>query len=119
MGKTMYCTLEVVVKDFCAGKFLILVDAQERENEGDRIVAAEYVSGDKINRMLLEARGMLHLATTEDHLDRFGAGLIEPHNADHATPRLGLPFAALAGITMGGVGGGPCRVDTPDSRPRY
>lgn len=52
----MYCTLEAAVKDFCAGKFLILVDAQERENEGDLIVAAEHISGDKINRMLLEAR---------------------------------------------------------------
>ena len=101
MGKSVYCTLEVAVKDFCAGKFLILVDAQERENEGDLIVAAEHISGDKINRMLLEARGMLHLATTEDHLDRLGVGLIEPHNADHATPRFGLPFDALAGITTG------------------
>ena len=97
----MYCTLEAAVKDFCAGKFLILVDAQERENEGDLIVAAEHISGDKINRMLLEARGMLHMATTEDHLDRLGVGLIEPHNADHATPRFGLPFDALAGITTG------------------
>ena len=78
----MYCTLEAAVKDFCAGKFLILVDAQERENEADLIVAAEHISGDKINRMLLEARGMLHMATTEDHLDRLGVGLIEPHNAD-------------------------------------
>jgi 3,4-dihydroxy-2-butanone 4-phosphate synthase len=101
MGKSVYCTLEVAVQDFCAGKFLILVDAQERENEGDLIVAAEHISGDKINRMLLEARGMLHLATTEDHLDRLGVGLIEPHNADHATPRFGLPFDALAGITTG------------------
>ena len=43
----MYCTLEAAVKDFCAGKFLILVDAQERENEGDLIVAAEHMSGKK------------------------------------------------------------------------
>ena len=39
----MYCTLEAAVKDFCAGKFLILVDAQEREYEGELIVAAEQV----------------------------------------------------------------------------
>ena len=56
MGKSVCCMLEVAFKDFCAGKFLILVDAQERENKGDLIVAAEHISGDKINRMLLEAR---------------------------------------------------------------
>ena len=56
MGKSVCCTLVVAVKDFCAGNFLILVDAQEWKNEGDLIVAAEHISGDKINRMLLEAR---------------------------------------------------------------
>ena len=97
----MYCTLEEAVKDFSEGQFLVLVDAQERENEGDLIVAAEHVSGDKINRMLLEARGMLHLATTEEHLARLGVGLIEPHNADDATPRFALPFDVLEGVTTG------------------
>jgi len=96
MGKSVCCTLEVAVKDFCAGNFLILVDAQEWKNEGDLIVAAEHISGDKNNRMLLEVCGMLHLATTEDHLDWLGVGHYD-----------------------GGFGGGPCRVDTPDSRPRY
>ena len=64
MGKSVCCTLEVAVKDFCAGNFLILVDAQEWKNEGDLIVAAAHISVDKNNRMLLEVRGMLHLATT-------------------------------------------------------
>ena len=101
METSVFCRLEEAIEDFCAGEFLVLVDAQEREDEGDLIVAAEHVSGDKINRMLKDARGMLHLATTEAHLERLGVGLIEPHNADSNTPRFGLPFDALKGITTG------------------
>ena len=83
----MFCRLDEAIADFRAGKFLVLVDAQEREDEGDLIVAAECVSGAAINQMLTEARGMLHFATTEEHLARLGVGLIEPHNADWTTPR--------------------------------
>ena len=97
----MFCRLEEAIADFRAGKFLVLVDAREREDEGDLIVAAEYVSGAAINQMLKEARGMLHLATTEEHLARLGVGLIEPHNTDWTTPRFGLPFDALEGIETG------------------
>ena len=97
----MFCSLDEAIADFRAGEFLVLVDAAEREDEGDLIVAAEHVTGAKINRMLKDARGMLHLATTEEHLARLGIGLIEQHNADPNTPRFGLPFDAIAGITTG------------------
>ena len=97
----MFCQLDEAIADFRAGKFLVLVDAQEREDEGDLILAAERVSTVKINRMLQEARGLLHLATTEAHLARLGVGLIEPHNADWTTPRFGLPFDAREGIETG------------------
>ena len=97
----MFCQLDEAIADFRAGKFLVLVDARDRENEGDLILAAERVSTAKINRMLQEARGLLHLATTEAHLARLGVGLIEPHNADWTTPRFGLPFDAREGIETG------------------
>jgi len=101
MGDSMYCTLKQAIEDFRDGNFLVLVDAHEREDEGDLIVAAEHISAAKINRMLVEARGMLHMATTESHLERLGVALIEPHNADHQTPRFGLPFDLLQGVTTG------------------
>ena len=97
----MFCRLEEAIADFRAGKFLVLVDAQEREDEGDLILAAARVSAAKINRMLQETCGLLHLATTEAHLARLGVGLIEPHNADWTTPRFGLPFDAREGIATG------------------
>ena len=48
----MFCSLDEAIADFRAGQFLILIDAAEREDEGDLIVAAEHVTGAKINRML-------------------------------------------------------------------
>jgi 3,4-dihydroxy 2-butanone 4-phosphate synthase/GTP cyclohydrolase II len=60
----MFCSLDEALEDFRQGKFLVLVDASEREDEGDLIFAAEHVTAEKINLLLTEARGMLHLATT-------------------------------------------------------
>jgi 3,4-dihydroxy 2-butanone 4-phosphate synthase/GTP cyclohydrolase II len=97
----MFCSLDEALKTFADGGFLVLVDDAERENEGDLIVAAEFASSEKINFMLREARGMLHLATTEEHLQRLGVDLIEPHIADANTPRFGLPFDALEGVSTG------------------
>jgi 3,4-dihydroxy-2-butanone 4-phosphate synthase len=97
----MFCSLEEAIADFKAGRFLVLADDQERENEGDLIVAAQFVDAGKINLMLGEARGMLHLATTRQHLERLGIALIEPRNADAVTPRFGLPFDARTGISTG------------------
>jgi 3,4-dihydroxy 2-butanone 4-phosphate synthase / GTP cyclohydrolase II len=97
----MFCHFEEALAIFSAGGFLVLVDDADRENEGDLIVAAEFASAEKINFMLHEARGMLHFSTTEEHLERIGIGLIEPKNADANTPRFGLPFDALEGISTG------------------
>ena len=100
-GVYMFCSLERAVERFREGEFVILVDDADRENEGDLIVAAQFVDADRINFMLREARGMLHLATTEDHLQRIGVDLIEPKNADVNTPRFGLPFDSRSGISTG------------------
>ena len=97
----MFCSLHEAIEDFKEGKFLVLVDDEDREYEGDLIVAAQSISAEKINFMLREARGMLHLATTRPHMERLGIDLIEPRNADAVTPRFGLPFDAREGITTG------------------
>ena len=54
----MFCSLERAVERFRGGEFVILVDDADRENEGDLIVAAQFVDADRINFMLREARGM-------------------------------------------------------------
>ncbi|MBQ3679719.1 MAG: 3,4-dihydroxy-2-butanone-4-phosphate synthase, partial [Paludibacteraceae bacterium] len=52
-------SIEDAIKDFAEGKFLIVVDDEDRENEGDFIVAAEKITPEKVNFMLKNARGLL------------------------------------------------------------
>ena len=52
-------SIEDAVKDFQKGKFVIVVDDEDRENEGDLIIAAEKIDAEKVNFMLKNARGVL------------------------------------------------------------
>ena len=59
MSKITLNTIEEAITDFREGKFVIVVDDEDRENEGDLIIAAEKVTPEKINFMLKHARGLL------------------------------------------------------------
>ena len=52
-------SIEEAVADFGEGKFVIVVDDEDRENEGDLIIAAEKITAEKVNFMLKNARGVL------------------------------------------------------------
>ena len=97
----MFCSLEEALEDLRRGEFLVLMDDREREDEGDLLLAAEFVTGEKVNVMLSAARGMFHFATTEAHLEQLGIPLISPRHGGKVTPRFGLPFDARRGIGTG------------------
>ena len=65
MSEIQLNTIEEAIEDFREGKFLIVVDDEDRENEGDFIIAAEKVTPEKINFMLKNGRGVY------DHLFPF------------------------------------------------
>ena len=56
---TLLNTIEEAIEDFKNGKFLIVVDDEDRENEGDFVIAAEKITPEKVNFMLHEGRGVL------------------------------------------------------------
>ena len=58
MSEIQLNTIEEAIEDFREGKFLIVVDDEDRENEGDFIIAAEKVTPEKINFMLKNGRGV-------------------------------------------------------------
>ena len=66
MSEIQLNTIEEAIEDFREGKFLIVVDDEDRENEGDFIIAAEKVTPEKINFMLKNGRGVLCAPITED-----------------------------------------------------
>ena len=59
MGDFKLSSIEEAISDFKEGKFVIVVDDEDRENEGDLIIAAEKITAEKVNFMLKHARGVL------------------------------------------------------------
>ena len=81
-------TIEEAVEDFKAGKFVIVVDDEDRENEGDLIIAAELITPEKVNFMLKHARGVLCAPITIERCKQLDL----PHQVQDNTSVLGTPF---------------------------
>lgn len=81
-------TIEEAVKDFKEGKFVIVVDDEDRENEGDLIIAAEKITAEKVNFMLKHARGVLCAPITIQRCKELDL----PHQVSENTSVLGTPF---------------------------
>nr|WP_296754962.1 3,4-dihydroxy-2-butanone-4-phosphate synthase [Roseiflexus sp.] len=62
-------SIETALADFRAGRFVIIVDDEHRENEGDLVIAAEYATPQAINFMAREGRGLICVAMTGERLD--------------------------------------------------
>ncbi len=80
--------IEEAIEDFREGKFIIVVDDEDRENEGDLIVAAERITPEQVNFMLKNARGVLCVPITMKRCEELGL----PKQVDDNTSVLGTPF---------------------------
>ena len=94
-------SIEDAHKDFKEGKFVIVVDDEDRENEGDLIIAAEKITPEKVNFMLKHARGVLCAPITLSRCEELDL----PHQVTDNTSVLGTPFTVtvdkLEGCTTG------------------
>lgn len=94
-------TIEEAIEDFRNGKFVIVVDDEDRENEGDLIMAAELVTPEHVNFMITNARGELCAPLTISRCRELGLS----HQVDQNTSMLGTPFTItvdkLEGCTTG------------------
>ena len=93
--------IEAALDDFRQGKFVIVVDDEDRENEGDLIIAAEKITPDDVNFMLKHARGVLCAPITLSRAEELDL----PHQVADNTSMLGTPFTItvdkLEGCTTG------------------
>ena len=80
--------IEAALDDFRQGKFVIVVDDEDRENEGDLIIAAEKITPDDVNFMLKHARGVLCAPVTLSRAEELDL----PHQVADNTSMLGTPF---------------------------
>lgn len=79
-------TIEEAIEDFKAGKILIVVDDEDRENEGDLVMAADKVTPEAINFMAMHGRGLICLPVDGERLDELDLPSMVSHNTDpHAT----------------------------------
>lgn len=96
-----FSKIEEAIEDFRQGKFVIVVDDEDRENEGDFITPAEMITPEKVNFMLREGRGVLCAPITISRAKE----LELPHQVEENTSMLGTPFTVtidkLEGCTTG------------------
>ena len=79
-------SIEQGLADLKAGKFLIVVDDEDRENEGDLVMPAECVTADAVNFMVTHARGQLCMPMTSERLAELEIPMLPSRNTDAAMP---------------------------------
>ena len=79
-------SIEQGLSDLRAGKFLIVVDDEDRENEGDLVMPAEHVTANAVNFMVTHARGQLCMPMTAERLQELDIPLLPSRNSDSAMP---------------------------------
>ncbi|MBQ9546027.1 MAG: bifunctional 3,4-dihydroxy-2-butanone-4-phosphate synthase/GTP cyclohydrolase II [Bacteroidales bacterium] len=87
-------TIEEAIQDFKDGKFVIVVDDEDRENEGDFIIAAEKITPEHVNFMLKNGRGVLCAPVTEERCKELGLDMQVHDN----TSLLGTPFTVTVDL---------------------
>ncbi len=101
MRTTPFATIEEAIEEIRLGKPVVVCDDENRENEGDLVMAAQFVTPEAINFMVREARGFICVALTAERCDELGLQLMTAKNES----RLGTPFTvtieARHGISTG------------------
>lgn len=93
--------IEEVLEDFRAGKMVILVDDEDRENEGDLVMAADSITPEDINFMASHGRGLICLTLTHDRCEQLGLGLMTRNNNERYSTNFTVSIEAAEGVTTG------------------
>ena len=97
----MFCTVDEAIEEIKNGKVIIIVDDEDRENEGDFVCAAEYVTPEIVNFMATHGRGMICAAVSGKRLDELGLPLmVDSNSALHGT-QFTVTIDAIDGTTTG------------------
>lgn len=92
---------EQIIAELRAGRMIILVDEEDRENEGDLVMAAEHVTPEAINFMVKHARGLVCLTLTEGRCKQLGLSLMARDNKSAFNTAFTISIEAAEGVTTG------------------
>jgi 3,4-dihydroxy 2-butanone 4-phosphate synthase/GTP cyclohydrolase II len=96
-----FSSIEEALEDLAAGKFVVVTDDEDRENEGDLVIAAEHVTPDAVNFMATHARGWICLALTPEGCDELGLELQAAKNDSAFETPFTVTIEAAEGVTTG------------------
>jgi 3,4-dihydroxy 2-butanone 4-phosphate synthase / GTP cyclohydrolase II len=95
------CSVSEAIDEIRNGRMIILVDNEERENEGDLVVAAEFCTPSAINFMAKYGRGLICVAMTPERLEKIGLKLMVPENSEKFCTAFMVSVDAKTGTTTG------------------
>ncbi len=98
---TTFATIDEALEEIREGRMIVVCDDEDRENEGDLVMAAEFVTPDAINFMVREAGGWICLALTPDRCDELGLELMTAKNESSMQTPFTVTIEAREGVTTG------------------
>ena len=101
MKKYRFNTIQQIIEEIKEGKFVIVVDDENRENEGDLVIAAEKITSDGINFMAKHGRGLICVPMTEKRLSELKINAMVPDSSDRLDTAFTVSVDAKEGITTG------------------
>src|ERR687883_1965114 len=96
-----FATVEEAIDDIREGRFVVVVDDPDRENEGDLVIAAQFATPEAINFMATHARGLVCLCLTEERADHLGLRPMTDHNEAPLGTAFTVSVEAREGVTTG------------------
>ena len=101
MKKIKYSKITDLIKDAKKGKMFILVDDENRENEGDLIIPASKITPKSINFMAKFGRGLICLTLCQKQADKLNLSLMSPNNISRSQTAFTVSIDAKTGVTTG------------------
>ncbi len=99
--KAPFATIEEAIEDIRQGKLVVVVDAADRENEGDLTIAAQFATPEAINFMATHGRGLICLCLTEERCDELGLRPMTDNNETPYETAFTIAIEAREGVTTG------------------
>ncbi|MBA3332101.1 MAG: bifunctional 3,4-dihydroxy-2-butanone-4-phosphate synthase/GTP cyclohydrolase II [Actinobacteria bacterium] len=98
---TPFDSIDAAIEDIRQGRFVVVVDDEDRENEGDLVIAAQFATPEAINFMATHARGLICLCLTEERCDELGLRPMADRNETPFETAFTVAIEAREGVTTG------------------
>src|SRR5664279_1559809 len=100
-GEGAFSTIEEAIEEIRSGRMIVVCDGEDRENEGDLVMAAQFATPEAVNFMAKEARGLVCLALTAERCERLGLNLMAAKNEAPLQTAFTVTIEAAGGVSTG------------------